>query len=74
MATGALSTGLPPLDRLVSGRATTLVTSPLKEPCTICGKDGSQISYSHPTSQVVRVDAAFNAMWKRERVTGEAEK
>ena len=47
---------------------------PLHEPCTICGEPGPQIQYFYIAGLVVSVHAACDALWKRERERGEAEK
>jgi len=80
MASGVLPEGPPPITRPApwstpgNKRSKVLVGGPLHEPCTICGEPGPQIQYFYIAGLVVSVHAACDALWKRERERGEAEK
>ena len=80
MASGVLPEGPPPITRPApwstrgNKRSKVLVGGPLHEPCTICGEPGPQIQYFYIAGVVVSVHAACDALWKRERERGEAEK
>jgi hypothetical protein len=72
IASGALPGEPPsierPVDRLLSNRrARTLIGDRLRELCTICDDEGSQVAYF---GRVVRVRAACDALWKLECMLG----
>ena len=71
IASGALPHETPlmdrPSDKLTNRRIRSLIGGPLREPCTICGDAGPQISYFYVAGQVVLVHAACDALWKQEQ-------
>ena len=71
IASGVLPSDPPlierPADDLPNRRTRSLIGDPLREPCTICGDVGPQVSYFYVAGQVIRVHAAFDAMWKQEQ-------
>ena len=73
MTSGALLGEPAPIERSVppapQGRRPHMFVgdSKLKEPCTICGELSPQVSYFYSAGSVVRVHAACDAVWRRER-------
>jgi hypothetical protein len=71
IASGTLPSDPPligrPVDKLSNRKTRSLIGYPLREPCTICGDEGPQISYFYIAGQVVRVHAACDAVWKQEQ-------
>ena len=71
IASGVLPGDPPLIERpandLPNGRTRSLIGDPLREPCTICGDEGPQVSYFYVAGQVIRVHAACDAVWKQEQ-------
>lgn len=73
MALGILPSEAPLIERSAPSpenwKTRTVVSGPLKDPCSICGDPGPQVAYFYVAGQVVRVHAACDAVWQQERKT-----